>query len=278
MELVLLGTGCPSVDLDRHGPANLVDGGPGRRLLVDCGSGVTHRLLEAGCPGSDIDALLLTHLHSDHIVDLFQLVISSWHQGRDRPQKVYGPPGTGRFVDGLMNLWKPELEQRIDHEKRPSIDALTVKVEEIAGGDTLTFGDMTVRAVAVNHLPVKHAFGFIFEKPDARLAISGDTTYCPALIDAARGVDMLLHEVLIHRELPVVEGKRSAETIDAMQAYHTVSDQVGKVAAEMDAGNLVLTHFVPPKFDEKSLLDEVRRDFDGPIIIGEDLMKLPVAS
>lgn len=88
---------------------------------------------------------------------------------------------------------------------------------------------------------------------------------------------MLMHEVLIHRELPIIEGMRSAETVTAMQAYHTVSDQVGKVASETGAGKLVLTHFVPPKFDKKSLLDEVRRDFDGPIIIGEDLMKLSVS-
>jgi ribonuclease Z len=278
MELVLLGTGCPSVDLDRHGPANLVDGGPGSRLLVDCGSGVTHRLLEAGCPGSEIDALLLTHLHSDHIVDLFQLIISSWHQGRVYPQKIFGPPGTHKFVNGLMELWKPELDQRIAHEKRPSIDALSVEAHEIAGGDTLQFAGTRVRVVAVNHLPVKHAFGFVFETPQARLAISGDTTYCPALIDAAKGCDLLLHEVLIHRELPVIEGKRTTETIEAMQAYHTVSDQVGKVATEMAAGKLVLTHFVPPKFDEQNLLDEVRRDYNGPIIIGEDLMRLPVSS
>ncbi|NQU58690.1 MAG: MBL fold metallo-hydrolase [Rhodospirillales bacterium] len=277
MQLTLLGTGCPSVDLDRHGPANLVDGGPGSRLLVDCGSGVSHRLLAAGCPGSDIDAVLLTHLHSDHIVDLFQLIISSWHQGRGRPQRIFGPPGTKRYVDSLMALWAPELEQRIAHEKRPSIAALSVEVNEIAGGDTLHFGDMRVRVVAVNHLPVRHAFGFIFEHAAARLAISGDTTYCPALIEAAQGVDMLLHEVLIHRELPILKGKRSAETVDAMRAYHTVSDQVGKVAAQCRAGTLVLTHFVPPKFDEQSLLEEVRRDFDGPVIIGEDLMRLSVS-
>jgi ribonuclease Z len=88
---------------------------------------------------------------------------------------------------------------------------------------------------------------------------------------------MLVHEVLIHRELPIIKGMRSAETVTAMKAYHTVSDQVGKVASEAGAGKLVLTHFVSPKFDEKSLLDEVRRDFDGPIIIDEDLMKLSVS-
>ena len=133
-----------------------------------------------------------------------------------------------------------------------------------------------MHVVAVNHLPVRNAFGFIFKITDARLAISGDTTYCSALIRAAKGADMLVHEVLIHREIPIIEGMRSAGSVTAMQAYHTVSDQVGKVASEADAGKLVLTHFVPPKFDEKSLLDEVRRDFDGPIIIGEDLMKLSV--
>ncbi len=277
IELTLLGTGCPSVDLDRLGPANLVDGGPSSRLLIDCGSGVTHRLLEAGCPGSQLDALLITHLHSDHIVDLFQLIISSWHQGRKYPQRIFGPPGTKKFVDGLMKLWAPELTQRVAHEKRPSAAALETEVTEISDGDTLNFKHITVKVVEVNHLPVRHAFGFIFETSNARLAISGDTTYCPALIKAAKNVDMLVHEVLIHRELPIIDGVRSAETVTAMQAYHTVSNQVGKVASEAGVGKLVLTHFVPPKFDYKSLLDEVQQDFSGPIIIGEDLMKLSVS-
>src|SRR3546814_8928748 len=86
----------------------------------DLGSGVTQRLVAAGTPGRALDALLLTHLHSDHLVDLYQLIVSSWHQGRDRPLPVYGPPGTRRYVEGLMALWEPELSLRIAHEKRPS--------------------------------------------------------------------------------------------------------------------------------------------------------------
>ncbi len=93
MELTLLGTGCPQCDVRRFGPANLVRHA-GLSLLVDCGSGVTQRLLAAHSSGRDVDAVFLTHLHSDHTVDLFQLIISSWHQGRDRPQAVIGPPGT----------------------------------------------------------------------------------------------------------------------------------------------------------------------------------------
>src|SRR5690242_10992739 len=119
MKLTLLGTGCPQVDTGRYGPASLVRR-DGRAFLVDCGSGVTQRLLAAGSAGAALDALLLTHLHSDHLVDLFQLVISSWHQGRDRPQRVFGPKGTRRFVEATLAAWQPDLEQRIAHERRPS--------------------------------------------------------------------------------------------------------------------------------------------------------------
>ena len=278
MNITLLGTGCPVVHLERYGPAQLIRHGESK-LLVDCGSGVTQRLLAAGCPGRDIDALLLTHLHSDHIVDLFQLVISSWHQGRARPQRVYGPPGTEAYVEGLMKLWRPELEQRIAHEARPSAEALRVEVTEIAGGETLKLGDLAVLVVEVEHQPVKHAFGFVFEDAAGqgagsgpRIALSGDTRRCQALIEAARGAALLVHEVFVHREMPVVAGVRSAETVANVAGYHTLSSEVGKIAAEAGAGALMLTHFVPPACDRAALLAEVAADFPGPVILGEDLM------
>jgi ribonuclease Z len=277
MELTLLGTGCPQCDPDRLGPANLVRHA-GKSYLVDCGSGVTQRLVAAGTAGRDLDAVLLTHLHSDHIVDLFQLVISSWHQGRDRPQRVLGPTGTKRFVDGLLVLWKPELEQRIAHEKRPSTRALEIDVTEIVAGEILAEGDLRVSAVAVNHLPVKHAFGFVFEAGGQRLAFSGDTAYCPALIEAARGADVLVHECFIHRDMAVKPGMRTAEGIAAVASYHTLSGEVGKVAREAGVKCLVLNHFVPTKFDRAALIAEVRRDYTGPLLIGEDLMSLDIGT
>ncbi|MCK6452032.1 MAG: MBL fold metallo-hydrolase [Alphaproteobacteria bacterium] len=273
MRLTLLGTGCPVAHVDRYGPAQVIRHAD-TAILVDCGSGVTQRLVAAGCPGRQIDALLLTHLHSDHLVDLFQLVISSWHQGRDRPQRVFGPPGTRRHVDGLLSLWQPELEQRIAHERRPSTVALEVEVSEIAPGNRLSLGAIDVVVVEVEHQPVKHAFGFVCEAGGRRIAISGDTRRCPALIEAARGADILVHEVFIHREMKVTPGVRSAETVQNVMSYHTVSDEVGKVASEAGVGCLVLSHFVPSGFDKPALLEEVKRDFAGPVVIGEDLMTL----
>jgi len=257
MEITLLGTGCPVAHTERYGPAQVVCH-DGHAVLVDCGSGVTQRLLAAGLTGRDLDAVLLTHLHSDHLVDLFQLIISSWHQGRDRPQRLFGPPGTRAYVDGLMALWRPELDQRIAHERRPSIAALEVEVTEIrldsgpgpAATEVLKLGELRVEAFEVEHRPVRHAFGFIFRTPEARLVLSGDTRACAAVIEAARG----------------------AELVANVASYHTLSSEVGKVAAEAGVGCLALTHFVPPGIDRKALLAEVAADFDGPVVIGEDLM------
>lgn len=271
MRITLLGTGCPIADTDRFGPAALVRG-ERANILVDCGSGVTQRLLAAGCPGRDINLLLLTHLHTDHLVDLYQLIISSWHQGRDRPQRIAGPPGTRAHVEGLMALWREEREGRIAHERRPSTAALEVEVEEIADGSVLEIGDIRIATVEVDHKPVPCAFGFVFESNGRKAVISGDTTYCPALISAARDTDLLVHEVFVHRELPEIPGVRTREGTDNVASYHTLSSVVGDVATQCNAGCLMLTHFVPTRFDRAALLAEVRGGYKGPLIIGEDLM------
>jgi ribonuclease Z len=273
MEIVFLGTGCPVVSTERYGPAQLILG-EGAAVLVDCGSGVTQRLVAADTPGRAIDALLLTHLHSDHLVDLYQLVVSSWHQGRDRPLPVYGPTGTRRYVEGLMALWEPERRQRIAHEQRPSTAGLEVEVTEIAAGDELAFGGLSVRVVEVDHRPVRHAFGFVFEGGGRKLALSGDTRRCAALIAAARDADLLVHEVFVHREMPVVPGVRSAETVANVAAYHTLSGEVGKIATEAGAKALAHTHFVPPAADREALLAEVAVDFKGPLVLAEDLLRI----
>ena len=277
MKLTLLGTGCPAVHAERYGPAQLVRHGE-TTLLVDCGSGVTQRMAQAGITGRDIDAVLLTHMHSDHVVDLFQLVISSWHQGRDRPMRVFGPTGTYRYVDGMVSLWQHEMERRIEHERRPSALALQTEVTELKPGEEVEFGAMRVRAVEVDHKPVRHAYGYVFETDEAKLAISGDTRPCDALIEAARGADLLLHEVFVHHAMKPKEGIRTAETIDQVASYHTLSSDVGKVAAKADVKWLALTHFVPPDCDTNALHKEVSADFSGKITMGKDLMTLDVAS
>lgn len=277
MRLTLLGTGCPSVDPRRMGPASLVRAGA-TALLVDCGSGVAQRLVQAEVPGRNVEALLLTHLHSDHVVDFHQLLVSSWHQGRAVPWRVFGPPGTAAFVDRSQTLWREELAFRIRHEQRPSTEGLRVEVTEFADGAGFAVGEAMVTPVKVNHDPFPETFGFVVVHRGRRLVFSADTIAWPPLVEAARGADCLVHEVFILREMPVVPGVRSAATRDAVAGYHTLSTEVGRVAAEAGVGCLVLNHFVPPRFDAAALVAEVRAHFSGPLVLGEDLLDYDLAS
>lgn len=277
MLITLLGTGCPQVHPGRLGPATLVQS-PDHALLIDCGSGVTQRLVEAGCPGRALDALLVTHIHSDHLIDLYQVIVSSWHQGRARPWRIYGPPGLAPFVEGTMAVWRDERAQRIAFEQRPSTAGFEIEVVEIADGQTLEIGDLSVQVVEVDHRPVEPAFGFVVRRGGRIAAISGDTRYCPALIAAARGADLLVHECFIHGAMAPVAGVRTQAGIDAVASYHTLSDEVGRVAAEAKVGALALTHFVPAEFDRAALLREVAAHYGGPILVGEDGMAIDLAT
>jgi ribonuclease Z len=196
--------------------------------------------------------------------------------------RVVGPRGTQAYVEGLMTLWRSELDQRIAHEKRPSAAALEVEVAEIADGWTVEVGDLGIDAFEVDHKPVAQAFGFAFAADTAggrkRAVISGDTRPCESLERAAAGCDLLVHEVFVHREMPVVPGVRTAETVENVAGYHTLSSEVGKLAARCGAKALALTHFVPPAADRDALLAEVAADYPGPIAIGEDLMRFDLAT
>lgn len=177
-----------------------------------------------------------------------------------------------------MALWEPELSLRIAHEKRPSTAALETEVTEIAPGQTLTFGGTSVDVIEVDHQPVRHAFGFLFRSRGLTLALSGDTRRCPALIEAARRADLLVHEVFVHRELGPVPGVDTAPIYANLASYHTLSSQVGKIATDAGVKALALTRIVPPAADRATLLAEVEADFSGPLVLAEDLLRIDLAA
>jgi ribonuclease Z len=276
MLVTLLGTGCPQAHPQRFGPASLLRT-TNASFLVDCGSGVTQRLLAADSSGARLDAVLLSHLHSDHVVDLYQLIVSSWHQGRERPQRIFGPPGTRAFAEATMALWRSEREQRIAWERRPSTAALELDVVEIEGGAIWDTDGVRIFAFEVDHRPLAPAFGFRFETRECRVALSGDTTVCDNLVAWAKDVDLLVHECFIHRAMVARRGGRSDAGLENVAAYHTLSSEVGKVATRAGARLLALNHFVPVEFDRDALLGEITADFAGPVVIGEDLLTLDAA-
>ena len=275
MLLTLLGTGCPKVDHKRFGPSNLVSS-KNCNILVDCGSGVTQRLEEAKISTANIEALFLTHLHSDHVVDFYQLIISSWHSYRIKPWKIYGPKGTKKFLKQIMNAWKEERTLRIKYEDRSSIDAFELDIIEFTDYGKFNIKDIKIEYFKVDHFPVKFAYGFNFYNNKKKLTVSGDTKPCENLMKYAQKADVLLHEVYIEGEIQTTNKMRSAKTLHNVKAYHTTSTQVGKVASLTKCKKLILTHFVPTKFDKKKLQNVVKKDFGKNPIIGEDLMKIKI--
>ena len=275
MKLTLLGTGCPSVDHKRFGPANLISTKK-TKILVDCGSGITQRLHQLNISLAEIDVLLFTHLHSDHAVDLYQLIISSWHSYRVKPWKIYGPKGTKKFVKKIMDAWAEERKLRISYESRASAKAFEMQVTEFKSIGSIKIKDLNIKYFEVDHKPVKYAYGFCFTNNSKKLTISGDTRPCENLMKYAQKSDVLLHEVFIEGEILQTNKMRTKKTLHNVQSYHTTSKQVGKVAFISKAKKLVLTHFVPTRFNKNNLKKVVKKDFGKDPILGEDLMTIKI--
>ena len=275
MELTLLGTGCPSVDHKRFGPSNLLTSQKAK-ILIDCGSGITQRLHQLKVSSADIDALLLTHLHSDHVVDLYQLIISSWHSYRTKSWKIYGPKGTKKFVNKIMDAWADERKLRISYEARATAKAFEIDVIEFKTSGNIIIKDINVKYFEVDHQPVKYAYGFSFTNKNKKLTISGDTKPCENLMKYAQKSDVLLHEVFIEGEIIKTNKMRTKKTLHNVRSYHTTSSEVGKVAFITQSKKLVLTHLVPTQFNKGRLKNIVKKDFGKIPIIGEDLMKIKI--
>ncbi|MBS56632.1 MAG: MBL fold metallo-hydrolase [Rickettsiales bacterium] len=275
MELTLLGTGCPKADYKRFGPSNLISTKK-TKILVDCGSGVTQRLDQAKISSAEIDALFLTHLHSDHVVDLYQLIISSWHSYRIKPWKVFGPKGTKVFVKKIMNAWKDERNQRIKYEARYSTNAFVIEVKEFKSEGLIKIKDLLVEYFEVDHKPVKYAYGFNFLNKGKKITVSGDTKPCENIMKYGQKADVLLHEVYIDGEIMKTNKMRTEKTLHNVRAYHTPSTLVGKIAKIANCKQLVLTHLVPTKFNENKLKNIVKKDFGKNPIIGKDLLKIKI--
>ena len=269
-----LGTGAPPVSLRRSGPAHLIETDE-CKVLIDCGSGVSQRLVAAGARGADIDLLIVTHEHSDHLVDFYQLVVSSWHQGRSKPWRVLAPAPALANMQAQYQAFARERALRIAFEKRPDATGLQIVFEELREGRISGLGRLAIDAFLVDHHPVEPAFGLTLSMADTRIVFSGDTRLTPALERAAQGCDLLVSEVFVASEMPVVAGVRSAETVASVQSYHMTPTVVAGLAARTGARALALTHIVPPAADTAALAREVRQaGYLGPLIVGEDLMRL----
>jgi ribonuclease Z len=277
MKLTLLGTGTPRPDPARAGPSQLIQVGDDR-LLVDCGSGAVRRLVEAGHEPRDVGKVFVTHMHSDHTIDLGHFIITRWIQFPTSSLTLIGPVGLREYRDNLLRLLDWDIRVR-DFQARLSDESRRIEVIEIDDGWAMESDGWRARAIQVDHYPIEHAFGFRFDSDDASLVISGDTAPYEPLAKAAAGVDILVHETWLkptdepaRLHMPPAEAE---EFIRRRNRYHTDSHDVGKIASLADPKLLVLSHLGP--IDSEVVAEHVAADFQR-FVVGADLLSFDVAS
>lgn len=273
IEIVLLGTGSPLVDPNRAGPATLVRAG-GATFLFDCGRGVLMRAASAGVSAGQLTALVLTHLHSDHITDLNDVITSRWVTSFEpHPLPVIGPPGTAIVVDGLLASLAPDISYRLAHHEDLAWDP-GVTVTEHDDGVVYEQEGVRILAAPTDHRPVHPTLGYRIEHDGHAVVIAGDTVPCEGLDRLCVGADALVHTVIRADLVENVPIQRLQDILD----YHSSVEQAAATAKRGGVGTLVLTHYVPALVPgtEDEWRARAATEFDGPVELGDDLLTIKV--
>jgi ribonuclease BN (tRNA processing enzyme) len=280
-QVVLLGTGTPSPDPDRSGPATaiVVNGTP---YLIDFGPGVVRRAAAAvqkgveGLSVVDVRVAFVTHLHSDHTAGYPDLILTPWAVGRSRPLEVYGPRGLKKMTEHILAAYGEDIRiRRRDKEVLgvpDQAEGYKVRAHEINAGMVYEDENVTVKAFLVNHGDVPQAFGYRFETPDRTIVISGDAAPSQTIVDNCAGCDVLIHEAY---SMMTYDGV-SPQYQQYRRKHHTSSHELAELAKRARPGLLILYHRANPggvgrPNPEEVLLEEVRQTYGGNVVTGHDL-------
>lgn len=268
MQAVLLGTGFPAPDPDRAGPSNAVFVGE-KVFIVDTGRGVTMRLAALKKRPSRIDAVFLTHLHSDHTADLPDLFDTTWIMGRSKPLELYGPQGIAEAAEGIKKFLAEDIHIRRDLTEMLSASGAEISTHVVHPGIVYDDGEVKVIAFAVDHAPVNPAFGYRFESHGRVIVFSGDYRPNEDTVRAMKGADVLVSEAYLPEYFDHVDKPQSAERL---KRYHCTPEQAGELAAQAGVKKLIFTHLIPPN-GAVEMVRRAKKVFAGEVIAGKDLMQ-----
>lgn len=293
----LCGAGSPFPDDKRAGPCTLVVAGK-RLFVVDAGSGSVRNIGKLGFQHGRIDAIFLTHFHSDHIDGLGELMLQRWASAASAaPVPLYGPPGVEAVLAGFMQAYGQDKHYRVAHHGEATVPTTGF------GGKALPFtmgadgrvvvmkdADLEITAFTVDHGPVHPAVGYRFAYKGRSVVISGDTKKSAAVQREATGADVLVHEAMstplvgVLKDGAVQAGRMNlAKIFGDILNYHTSPEEAAETARDAKVGYLLLNHIAPPlplPGLEKAFLGDAPNIYSGPIRVGVDgdFLSLPAGS
>ena len=274
VRVTLLGTAAgPPVRVGVAGISTLVEAGD-ERFLFDAGRGLMQRLVQSGLGMSAVSKLFLTHLHSDHIVDVPDLMLSGWSGPpmRRTPLEVWGPAGTRDMMTHLEQAFAFDIHVRRDVDEHAPASGIQVIAQDIGEGAVYAKNGVTVTAFLVDHGPVKPAYGYRLNYAGRSVCLSGDTRPSATLVEACRGVDVLIHEAI--DEDVVRKTAQDPRLVEAIVGHHTNPEQAADVFRRAGPRLAVFSH-IPPT---SAILERTRRLYNGRVEEGKDLMVIDVGA
>ena len=300
LHVALCGTGSPLPSPTRAGPCQVVIAGT-HMFVVDAGEGAARNIALMGLPNACIEALFLTHFHSDHINGMGPMMMLRWTgAAASAPLPVYGPTGVERVMAGFNAAYATDNGYRTAHHGPALVPpsgagavAVPFALPPAGQGDTVVVWDkdgLKVTAFRVDHGPIDPAIGYRFDYKGRSVVISGDTKPVPSLVTAATGADLLIHEALQPKLVQLLTNGLAAKGINNTAQitrdilnYHTTPEEAARHAEAAGVRHLVLSHIVPAipsRFFYPAFLGDAPSYFDGPITVGEDgmLFSLPAGT
>jgi ribonuclease BN (tRNA processing enzyme) len=280
-QIILLGVkGGPAIRQRGAMPTSSLLQLGGLNVLVDCGIGASRSVAEAGVSLLEIDAIFITHLHSDHYLELGPLLYTAWTTGLKRTVKVFGPDGLAEYWDNFLKAMDFDYEIRLADEGRPPLRDM-VDVQIYTEGPVTELDGLSVDALRVDHPPITDCFALRFKADDKKVVFSADTCYFPPLAEFSRGANVLVHEAMLTAGVEtLIKRTPGADRLrEHLMASHTPAEDVGRIASAGMVGQLVLNHLVPaddPEFGEADWKDEVSKTWNGDVVVGQDGMVIPI--
>ncbi len=280
--VTLLGTkGGPAVRAGGAMPTSSLIEIAGRQIVVDCGLGVTQALVNAGVALKDLSTIFITHLHSDHYLELGPLLHTAWTAGLRTPVQIIGPAGLAHWWQHFQASMAFDIDLRIADEGRPDFSTL-VQLHPLQEGVALEEDGLTVRALRNLHPPIEETYALRFDHDGRSVVFSGDTAYFPPLAKFARGADLLVHEAMLPEAVDYIMG--ATGNVDNrlrvhLERSHTLPAEAGRIATEAGVKALAFHHLIPtdnPDVKAARWEEAVREAWGGPFHLGHDGMRIDV--
>ncbi|PKP74512.1 MAG: MBL fold metallo-hydrolase [Alphaproteobacteria bacterium HGW-Alphaproteobacteria-6] len=279
--VALLGTkGGPAIRTGSTNPTSSLLSLAGQVVVVDCGLGVTRGLVDQGIALKDLDQIVITHLHSDHYLELGPLLHTAWVAGLKTPVTVRGPEGLTDYWRHFLAAMQADIAIRIADEGRPALDRL-VDIRVVDPASPFRVGPLQVHAMPTDHPPVP-CLAYRFEAEGKAVVFSGDTAHLPALAGFALGADLLVHEAMLAEALPALVarvGNGDGRLMAHLMRSHTLASDAARTATAAGVRALALHHLVPsddPDYGEAEWRQSIAGHWDGPFHLGRDGLRIAI--